>query len=139
MGSSIVDIENPEDLLRYLRGTRRIGQKETPAFRTLRGGVSNKTVLLQREDGSRWVLKQALPKLRVKADWFSDPARIHVEALALRYLPRVAPPNSTPELLFENAPQHLYPKKICTSMFSNLEAQNFLLDCYYIYLFFRPI
>ena len=107
MGSSIVDIENPEDLLRYLRGTRRIGQKETPAFRTLRGGVSNKTVLLQREDGSRWVLKQALPKLRVKADWFSDPARIHVEALALRHLPRVAPPNSTPELLFEDAPQHL--------------------------------
>jgi 5-methylthioribose kinase len=107
VGSSIVDIENPEALLRYLRGARRIGHTETPVFRTLHGGVSNKTVLLQREDGSRWVVKQALPKLRVKADWFSDPARIHVEALALQYLPRVTPPNSTPELLFEDDEHHL--------------------------------
>jgi 5-methylthioribose kinase len=107
VGSSIVDIENPGDLLRYLRGAGRIGQTETPVFRTLPGGVSNKTVLLQREDGSSWVLKQALPKLRVKADWFSDPARIRVEALALHYLPQVTPPNSTPELLFEDVQQHL--------------------------------
>jgi EAL domain-containing protein (putative c-di-GMP-specific phosphodiesterase class I) len=36
-------------------------------------------------DIGRWVLKQALPKLRVQADWFSDPARIHVEANSLRF------------------------------------------------------
>ena len=103
----VVDIENADDLLRYLRESERIGKEETPTFRTLRGGVSNKTVLLQRPDGSRWVLKQALPKLRVQADWFSDPARIRVEANALRYLPLVAPNNTIPKLLFEDPEQHL--------------------------------
>jgi len=103
----VVDIENSSDLLRYLRESERIGKEETPTFRTLRGGVSNKTVLLQRPDGARWVLKQALPKLRVQADWFSDPARIRVEANALRYLPLVAPENTIPKLLFEDPEQHL--------------------------------
>jgi aminoglycoside phosphotransferase (APT) family kinase protein len=103
----IVDIENADDLLRYLRETDRIGKQETPTFRTLRGGVSNKTVLLERPDGSRWVLKQALPKLRVQADWFSDPARIRVEAKALRYLPLVTPADTTPKLLFEDDELHL--------------------------------
>ena len=91
----VFDIEDADDLLRYLRDTGRIDQDETPVVRILHGGVSNKTILLQRPDGSRWVLKQALPKLRVQADWFSDPARIHVEANGLRYLPCVTPPNST--------------------------------------------
>ena len=103
----VVDIENAADLLRYLRESERIGKDENPTFRTLRGGVSNKTVLLQNADGSRWVLKQALPKLRVQADWFSDPARIQVEANALRYLPLVAPANTIPKLLFEDPEQHL--------------------------------
>ena len=105
--SLVVDIENANDLLRYLRESERIGKEETPTFRTLRGGVSNKTVLLQRHDGSRWVLKQALPKLRVQADWFSDPARIRVEANALRYLPLVTPANTIPKLLFEDEALHL--------------------------------
>ena len=103
----IVDIENASDLLRYLRESERIGKEEAPTFRTLRGGVSNKTVLLQRSNGARWVLKQALPKLRVQADWFSDPARIRVEANALRYLPLVTPINTIPKLLFEDSEQHL--------------------------------
>jgi 5-methylthioribose kinase len=50
---------------------------------------------------------KALPKLRVQVDWFSDSARIHVEANSLRYLPRITPPNSTPALLFEDMQQHL--------------------------------
>jgi 5-methylthioribose kinase len=103
----VVDIENSSVLLRYLRESERIGTHENPTFCTLRGGVSNKTVLLKRPDGARWVLKQALPKLRVKADWFSDPARIRVEANALRYLPRITPANTIPKLLFEDPEQHL--------------------------------
>jgi 5-methylthioribose kinase len=103
----VVDIENADDLLRYLRESERIGREESPTFRTLRGGVSNKTVLLHRPNGSRWVLKQALPKLRVEADWFSDPARIRVEANALRYLPLVTPAKTIPKLLFEDPEQYL--------------------------------
>jgi 5-methylthioribose kinase len=100
-------IQGADELIRYLRETGRIEADETPVVRALRGGVSNKTMLLQRQDGSRWVLKQALPRLRVQTEWFSDPARIHVEANGLRYLPRLTPPNSTPALLFEDRLRHL--------------------------------
>ena len=47
-------------------------------------------------------MKQALPKLRVKADWFSDPARVRREAEGLRWLPRFAPPGTITPLVFED-------------------------------------
>jgi hypothetical protein len=102
-----VDIEDAEALVAYLRDTGRICGDETPAVRTLAGGVSNKTVLVERAGGGAWVLKQALPKLRVKVDWFSDPARIGREALALKWLPRLAPEGSITPLVFEDPGQFL--------------------------------
>lgn len=102
-----VDIENPEQLLEYLRQTQRINPKEQIQIHNLRGGVSNKTVLIKREDRKAWVLKQALPKLRVDVDWFSDPRRIHTEALALKNLPYLAPPGTITPLIFEDADQNL--------------------------------
>jgi 5-methylthioribose kinase len=104
---SPIDIENADELLVYLRERGHIGRRETPMLRTLRGGVSNKTIWLKRSDDSTWVLKQALPKLRVPSDWFSDPARIHVEANGLRYLPSITPPGSIPPLVFEDTEQQI--------------------------------
>jgi 5-methylthioribose kinase len=104
---SPVDIENADELVGYLREKGHIGPNEMPMLRTLRGGVSNKTIWLKRSDDSTWVLKQALPKLRVPSDWFSDPARIHVEANGLRYLPSITPPGSIPTLVFEDTEQHI--------------------------------
>jgi aminoglycoside phosphotransferase (APT) family kinase protein len=69
--------------------------------------VSNKTVLVERPSGEAWVLKQALPKLRVKVDWFSDPSRIRREALALRWLPRLAPARAFTPLVFEDPGRYL--------------------------------
>src|SRR3954468_340166 len=100
-----LDIEDPAALLAYLRDTGRVAREERPTIRTLAGGVSNKTVLVERPNGEAWVLKQALPKLRVKVDWFSDPARIHREALALRWLPKLAPAGTITPLVFED-PEH---------------------------------
>ena len=102
-----VDIEDPTALLAYLRDAGRIGADEAPALRTLAGGVSNKTVLVERPGGEAWVLKQALPKLRVKVDWFSDPSRIRREALALKWLPQLAPEGSITPLVFEDPEQFL--------------------------------
>ena len=103
----MIDIEDLGQLLGYLRAGDRIGSTETPDIRKLSGGVSNKTLLLTRCNGESWVLKQALPKLRVQSDWFSDPARIQVEANGLRYLPRVTPKGSTAPLLFEDATENI--------------------------------
>jgi 5-methylthioribose kinase len=103
----IVDIEDTDQLLNYLRANQRIGPQEKPIVRQLKGGVSNKTVSLLRPEGSAWVLKQALAKLRVKSDWFSDPKRIRIEADALRFLPSIAPHGTITPLVFEDAEQNI--------------------------------
>jgi 5-methylthioribose kinase len=102
-----LDIEQPEQLIAYLRASGRIGAGESPRVTVLAGGVSNRTVLVERASGEAWVLKQALAKLRVKVDWFSDPARVHREALGLKHLADLAPPGSITPLIFEDEPNHI--------------------------------
>jgi 5-methylthioribose kinase len=102
-----LDIEDREALLHYLRATERVGPAESPRCRVLAGGVSNRTVWVERAEGPAWVLKQALPQLRVAVDWFSDPARIHREALGLRWLQQLAPAGSVPEFVFEDFTEHI--------------------------------
>jgi 5-methylthioribose kinase len=100
-----LDIEDFDALREYLRARGVV--QEPGQFRHLRGGVSNRTVRITWADGQDWVLKQALGKLRVKADWFSNPDRILVEARALRWLNRFALPGSTPAFVFEDPANHL--------------------------------
>jgi tRNA A-37 threonylcarbamoyl transferase component Bud32 len=99
-----LDIERPGSLEAYLRATGRIRPDEHPEIRTLAGGVSNKTVLITRAGGEAWVCKQALAKLRVAVDWFSDPARIEREALGIEHLSRLAPGFIPPLVFFD--PEH---------------------------------
>jgi aminoglycoside phosphotransferase (APT) family kinase protein len=103
----MLDIEDHSQLISYLHQTGRIAREETPACRTLAGGVSNRTVLVRRASGEGWVLKQALAKLRVKVDWFSDPTRVHREALGLKHLAELAPPGTITPLVFEDEANHL--------------------------------
>jgi 5-methylthioribose kinase len=69
--------------------------------RELGGGVSN-TVLLVETGSSRFVVKQALPKLRVEQDWFCERDRIFREAEALRMLAPMLPPDAVPAVLLED-------------------------------------
>jgi aminoglycoside phosphotransferase (APT) family kinase protein len=105
--TAALDIEQPGALTAYLRETGRIGAAEEPAVRVLAGGVSNRTVLVERSSGEAWVVKQALAKLRVQVDWFSSPERIHREALGMRWLEQIAPPGTTTPLVFEDHEHHL--------------------------------
>src|SRR5580658_3842163 len=102
-----LDIENFDALRDYLtaKGHRKSG--ETVSLKKLNGGVSNRTVRVAWTDGRVWVLKQALAKLRVNVDWFSSPERSGVEAKALRWLNRLAPPGTTPAFIFEDMTNHL--------------------------------
>lgn len=102
-----LDIEKTSDLIDYLRQTSRIATTETPQIGVLAGGVSNRTVLVTRDNGEAWVLKQALTKLRVPVDWFSDPERIHREALGLSWLTTLVPAGLIPGLIFEDHTHHL--------------------------------
>jgi aminoglycoside phosphotransferase (APT) family kinase protein len=102
-----LNIEQPAALSVYLRQMDLIETEEAPEIRLLPGGVSNRTVLVERSNGEAWVLKQALAKLRVQVDWFSSPERIHREALGLRWLAQLAPPETIPAFVFEDHDHHL--------------------------------
>ncbi|MEO6906401.1 MAG: aminoglycoside phosphotransferase family protein [Abditibacteriaceae bacterium] len=102
-----LDIENHEELKTYLSDSNRLGNAEITSMQNLPGGVSNRAVLVHLDDGRAWVLKQALEKLRVAVDWFSDPARIHREALGMKYLHELAPSGSITPLMFEDHEHHI--------------------------------
>ena len=102
-----LDIEDFDALQSYLTRYGHVNAGEIISFNRLLGGVSNRTVRVIWADGHGWVLKQALAKLRVNVDWFSSPERIGVEAKALRWLNRLAPPGTTPAFVFEDAVNHL--------------------------------
>ena len=101
-----INIEDPAALLRYLREQALIGTGESPTLQTLAGGVSNRTVLVRRQSGEDWVLKQALAKLRVEVDWFSAPERIQREAAGLRWLGEIIP-GHVPQFVFADEKQHI--------------------------------
>jgi 5-methylthioribose kinase len=97
-----MNIEATAELLDYLRRHGHVRDTANPRLTVLAGGVSNRTVLVEREEGPDWVLKQALAKLRVATDWFSSPERIHREALGLRWLNELVPAGSIPKFVFED-------------------------------------
>lgn len=111
MSSTEFDIEQPDALTAYLRATGRLSHDECIAVSVLAGGVSNRCVRVTRGNGEEWVLKQALTKLRVKVDWFSDPRRIEREADGIRWLERLAPPGAIVPLLFVDPQHHLLAMK----------------------------
>ena len=102
-----LDIENHEELNKYLVESSRLGNAKVLSMQNLPGGVSNRAVLVHLDEGCSWVLKQALEKLRVAVDWFSDPQRIHREALGIKYLYKLAPPGSITPLIFEDFEDHV--------------------------------
>jgi 5-methylthioribose kinase len=102
-----MDFETAEQLVEHLSAQGYIAPDEKPAIHPLPGGVSNRTFLVRRPHGESWVLKQALPQLRVPTAWFSSPSRNHTEAMALRWLPKLAPPGTIPGLVFEDPEHHL--------------------------------
>ncbi len=118
-----LDIEHPESLLEYLRLHGHISGDERPEFRVLTGGVSNRTVWVRRPNGQSWVLKQALEKLRVEADWFSNPERIHREAAGLRWLIQLVPIGTIPELVFEDTDAHLLAMQAVPEPHDNWKTQ----------------
>ena len=107
LSDSAIDIERPEDLVSFLRARGIVASHEQPVLRTLKGGVSNRTVLVQCSGRAGFVVKQALSRLRVTVEWYADPQRIHREARALEYLGRLCPHGSIPALLFEDHREHL--------------------------------
>jgi 5-methylthioribose kinase len=75
--------------------------------RELGGGVSN-TVILAETPHERIVVKQALPRLRVKDEWLADRNRIFRERDALVDAARLLPRGWVPEVLWSDAPNYVF-------------------------------
>jgi len=108
MKADDLDIEDRAALQRYLHANFALAEEfEIREFEVLAGGVSSRTVRVLLSGGQEWVLKQALAKLRVAADWFSDPRRVHREALGMKVLGELTPPGSVPKLIFDDEHHHV--------------------------------
>lgn len=103
----MIDVANAGALIVYLRERDLLHADEVPHVSALSGGISSNTMLIRRASSEDLVVKQALPKLRVAVDWFSDPRRIHHEALGMKWLARFCPPGSITTLVFEDFEEHL--------------------------------
>jgi len=78
----------------------------SPMLTPLTGGVSCEIYLV--EDGDRrFVVKRALAKLKVAADWFADVSRNHTEQACLRYIAGFRP-DAVPAILFSDEKHGLF-------------------------------
>jgi len=68
-------------------------------------GVASDIQIVDGTDGP-YVLKRALPRLRVAAEWLSDPARSLVEAAALRAMAGIIGQEAVPRVLWTDPGRH---------------------------------
>ena len=94
---------NENNIIDYLVQSRFLTSAEAAQSRAreLQGGVSNLTIHIQTPDGC-YVLNQALEKLRVQMDWYSDVRRIHVETACMRLLGELIGTELIPKIFFED-------------------------------------
>lgn len=93
---SSTDPDSTESLEHRLREAGLI-VSDAPVFRTLTGGVSSDIHLVE-DAGRRFVVKQALARLKVKDAWFADTDRNRVEQDFLCYASGIIP-GSVPQVL----------------------------------------
>ena len=96
---NMVDIEDIESLTTYLSTKNILRANEKCQIKILKGGVSNKAILLFREDEEDWVIKQGLNRLRVNEEWYCDPKRLEIEYLAMDWLSKVLKKGTIPKPL----------------------------------------
>ncbi len=100
-------IDSPETIQEYLVKSNLAGKFDQPLITPLSGGVSCSVFKIVLGD-KRWVIKQALEKLEVAADWFSDIERIHREHEVMEALFPLMPKGSVPKVVHVDYNNHIY-------------------------------
>jgi aminoglycoside phosphotransferase (APT) family kinase protein len=88
----------------------------------LAGGVSSDIRIVDSPAG-RCVVKRALPKLRVAADWFSDPARSSIEARALGRIAELIGQAHVPRVLWVDEARHRFAMELIDARLSSWKQQ----------------
>jgi hypothetical protein len=76
--------------------------------RELGGGVSNTVILVETAGGERFIVKQALPQLRVADEWLAERSRIFRERDGLIDAARLLPPGWGPRIHWSDDDNLLY-------------------------------
>lgn len=93
----------------------------SPKFRPLKGGVSSEIFVVTDRENSL-VVKQALPKLKVKDDWFADISRNENEQRFLRFLERYRP-KAAPSLFYSDDQHHFFVMEFLDEGFWNWKEE----------------
>ncbi len=100
-------IDSPETIQEYLVKSNLAGKFDKPFITPLSGGVSCSVFKIILDD-KKWVIKQALEKLEVAVDWFSDIERIHREHEVMEALFPLMPRGSVPKVVHVDYNNHIY-------------------------------
>lgn len=95
------------DLASSLVGMNLIAEGQTFDCKNLPGGVSCDVWLITKKNDERLVLKRALPKLRVTAEWCAPADRSHTEVDWLRLVAKIDP-KLVPKVLSEDRVAHAF-------------------------------
>ena len=109
-----------QELLCRLQKTGRVRSPGATAV-PLAGGVSSEIWLVM-DGAERFVVKRALPRLKVREDWFADPGRNTVEYDCLAYLSEVNG-GSVPRLLFRDPEAGLFAMEFLDEGFANWKSE----------------
>jgi aminoglycoside phosphotransferase (APT) family kinase protein len=96
-----------DEVRAYLLHAEWLADGEPCAITELSGGVSCQVWKIVTSKG-RWVLKQALPQLKVKSEWFSDVARIEREQVAMLALYPLLDAGQVPAIVYQDENAYLY-------------------------------
>ena len=100
-------LDTIEEVKKYLIEQGIVHEDSEPIVEHLSGGVTCRVWKIS-VDQDRWVIKQALEKLNVKADWFSDVERIHREHEVMKQLELILPDCNVPKVLHVDYVNHIY-------------------------------
>jgi len=100
-------LDTIEQVKKYLIVEGLVRSDDNVQVEYLPGGVSCRVWKIVRNN-DRWVIKQALKKLDVKADWFSDVERIHREHHVMKQIKRIVPDSNVPKVLHTDYTNHVY-------------------------------
>jgi aminoglycoside phosphotransferase (APT) family kinase protein len=98
-------LDTREEVENYLVYTGLLNEKAV--IKPLSGGVSSKVWNISTSRYS-WVLKQALEKLQVEAEWYADITRIHREHEVMKALFPLLPNRTVPEVVHTDYVHHVY-------------------------------
>ena len=96
---------------------------EVTSRTVLDGGVASDVAIVQDGAGREVVVKQALPRLKVAADWRCDPARSRAEVEALRVASELLGPSTVPQVLWVEPDHHRFGMERIAPSLGNWQQQ----------------